>query len=170
MGQSYVKMSNSRKRTFERAMPSAANANAIASANNKLQRLLRPNKEETADITMETWFEILMLNSGLKHIPEHILSHLPLEDLLNCRLVCQAWKDFIDDEKNMWKRELFHKFERILNIFPYCSNLVVDDEDEVFKYEHIKTPCKKWNEKYKMCTFKTKFRAVKLNLIGKFIN
>ena len=139
-----------------------------ANVNNKLQRLLRPNKEESADSIMETWFEILMLNSGLKHIPEHILSYLPLEDLLNCRLVCQTWKYFIDDEKNTWKRELFSKFEKMLLVFPYCSNLVVENEDEVFKFEHIKIPCKRWNEKFKMCTFQTKFKAVQLTLIGKF--
>ena len=159
-------MSTPRKRTYQSTV-GTANANA----NNKLQRLQEwPNKGETADSIMESesqaWLEILMVNEGLKHIPERILSHLPLEDLLNCRLVCQIWKLFIDDEKNIWKKELFFKLQEILQEFPYCSNLVIDESDEVFKFDHIKTPCEKWNEKYKMCTFKTKFRAVRLTLIG----
>ena len=113
-------------------------------------------------------FQNLMKNQGLKHLAEKILEHLTLKDLLACRGICRSWKEFIDNEKSLWKLKLTQKFQEMLEKYPFCSSMVVSDSDEEFKFEHKTVKCTPDSDnKYDYCGISSKWRSVKLNLIGK---
>ena len=42
---------------------------------------------------------------GMPHITKIILSFLKREDLLNCRILCQSWKQILDNPK-FWLKKL----------------------------------------------------------------
>ena len=58
--------------------------------------------------------EEILKNPGLNHITNHISSFLDLKSLAQCRLVCQSWKDLIDNDRPwlIFQLEHIHTFEK----------------------------------------------------------
>ena len=52
--------------------------------------------------------EALLLNPGLSHIVSNISRFLDVKSLAQCRLISQAWKDFIDNLRQWWIFQLEH--------------------------------------------------------------
>ena len=52
--------------------------------------------------------EALLLNPGLSHIVSNISRFLDVKSLAQCRLISQAWKDFIDTLREWWIFQLEH--------------------------------------------------------------
>ena len=59
--------------------------------------------------------EELLANQGLCHIVENISSYLDPKSLAQCRVVCQSWKDSIDNDRQwlIFQLEHIHKQEKI---------------------------------------------------------
>ena len=43
--------------------------------------------------------------TGFQHIGEKVFSLVPIENILNCRLVCKSWKKILDNPK-LWLKKL----------------------------------------------------------------
>ena len=50
----------------------------------------------------------ILENTGLNEIVNHISSFLDLKSLAQCRLVCQSWRDLIDNDRPWLKFQLQH--------------------------------------------------------------
>ena len=59
--------------------------------------------------------EEILTNQGLCHIVENISSYLDPKSLAQCRVVCQSWKDSIDNDRQwlIFQLEHIHKQEKI---------------------------------------------------------
>ena len=52
--------------------------------------------------------EQFLASPGLYHIVTNISRNFDAKDLAKCRLVSQAWKDIVDNDRNWWIFQLEH--------------------------------------------------------------
>ena len=50
--------------------------------------------------------DYILQNPGLNLIGTAMFSYLDLQSLLNCQLVSKKWKNFIDNDKVLWKQQV----------------------------------------------------------------
>ena len=60
--------------------------------------------------------------SGIEHIGEKIFNCLQNKDILNCRSVCQSWKQILDNP-NLWLKKL-NSFGQTQKSYEECSDLL----------------------------------------------
>ena len=77
----------------------------------------------------------LLESQGLSHIVENISSYLDPKSLAQCRVVCQSWKDLIDNDQQwlIYQLEHIHNKEKIFVDYEENDDEDNDDEDNVVK-------------------------------------